>query len=50
MAGPGLPELQAHRLGRAKKRLRFTADIDWNDTMETLDWSIKPDGTDLRME
>ncbi len=32
------------------KRLHFTADIVLNDTEETVEWSIKPDGTDLRQE
>jgi len=32
------------------KRLHFTADIALNDTEETVEWSIKPDGTDLRQE
>jgi len=32
------------------KRLHFTADIVLNDAEEAVNWSINPDGTDLRQE
>jgi len=32
------------------KRLHFTADIVLKDAEEMANWSIKPDGTDLRQE
>ncbi len=32
------------------KRLHFTANIALNDAEEAANWSINPDGTDLRQE
>jgi len=49
-SGRAFPNFRHVGWEEEKKRLHFVADIDGNDTMETLDWSIKPDGTDLRIE
>ncbi len=48
--GRTLPHFRDISWDEEDKRLHFTADIAVNDTTETADWSINPDGTDLRKE
>ncbi len=46
--GQTLPRFRNISWDEEDKRLQFSADIEVNDTTEAVDWSINPDGTDLR--
>ncbi len=48
--GQTLPRFRNIIWDKENKRLQFSADIAVNDKTETIDWSINPDGTNLKAE